>query len=443
MTILDRYILKKQIAPFFFAFITIVALLQLQFFSTFAERFIGKGITFVAIVELLALQSAWMVSFALPMAVLVAVVMSFGTLTTTSEMTVCRASGISLYRVMVPVIVVSLLLSFTVERFNNVLLPQANYQAKSLMAEIARSKPAFGLTEQAFSTLVDGYSMYVRSSDERHGELRGVVIHDMTRPEYRTTITATRGRVEFTPDYQYLVMTLRNGAIHQLQQPEKSGYRSMNFERYRFVFESSLSGFTPSSGNRMRADANELSAGELHAIGLEFRRREAVALLHVQAPLVALERLAANTDNSKMAASPPTLRQETSAIAATKALAVIEGEIARVASELEVASTNRTLYNRYMAAYHKKYSLSLACVVFVLVGAPLGVLARRGGFGVGAAISLLFFVLYWMLMISGEKMAERGVLDPMIAMWMADGVMALIGVGLVTKLTQALFSTSR
>ena len=96
-----------------------------------------------------------------------------------------------------------------------------------------------------------------------------------------------------------------------------------------------------------------------------------------------------------------------------------------------------------MAAYHKKYALSLACFVFVLVGAPLGVLARRGGFGVGAGISLLFFVLYWMLMISGEKIAERGILDPMISMWLANAVMAAVGIALMVRLSGSVFNTPR
>ena len=96
-----------------------------------------------------------------------------------------------------------------------------------------------------------------------------------------------------------------------------------------------------------------------------------------------------------------------------------------------------------MAAYHKKFSLSLACFIFILVGAPLGVLARRGGFGVGAAMSLLFFVLYWMLMISGEKIAERGILDPFLSMWLANIVMASIGIALVVRLSGSVFNTSR
>ena len=441
MKIIDRYILKSLIGPFLFAFVTIIFVLILQFFATFADRFIGKGIGFPAILELIALQSAWMVGLAAPMAVLVAVVMTFGSLTTTSEMTVFRASGISLYRLMIPVLLAGLLLSFFVERFNNVVLPKSNYYAKSLMVDIARSKPAFGLTENAFSTLVDGYSIFVRKTDERSKELRGIVIYDGTRRDYTTMVTAEKGTIDFTGDYQYLVMTLFNGEIHQVRQPDHKNYRHMSFAKHRFVFESSGFGFSRSPESRMRSGDTELSAKELLVIGDEFRKRISASEKLIQMPLEKIgERIAdrrAGISGKQISSSklPGKLKAETAVY--------VERQLAQLDLELQSIEANRNMYNRYMAAYHKKYALSLACFVFVLVGAPLGVLARRGGFGVGAAISLLLFVLYWMIMISGEKIAERGLLDPMISMWLANVVMVCIGVALVISLTGSVFNTSR
>ena len=125
------------------------------------------------------------------------------------------------------------------------------------------------------------------------------------------------------------------------------------------------------------------------------------------------------------------------------AAAYVDRQIDTLDGELKSINANREMKNKYMAAYHKKYSLSLACFIFVLVGAPLGVLARQGGFGVGAAMSLFFFVLYWMLMISGEKIAERGILDPFLSMWLANIVMAGIGIALVVSLSNSVLNTSR
>lgn len=441
MKIIDRYILKSHIGPFLFAFVTIIFVLVLQFFATFAERFIGKGIGFSAIVELIVLQSAWMVGLAAPMAVLVSVVMAFGSLTTTSEMTIFRASGISLYRLMIPVLFAGIVLSLLVERFNNVVLPEANYYAKSLMVDIARSKPAFGLTENAFSSLVDGYSIFVRQSDERSKELRGIVIYDAARNDFRTMVTAEKGVIDFTRDGQYLVMTLFNGEIHQLRQSDHKSYRNMSFLKHRFIFESSGFGFSRSAESRMRSGDTELSAKELLAIGEEFRKRISASRQRIRLPIETGLRRMTDLSSGKAAAQSATAKL--AAKTGPDAARYIDRQIAQLDRELKSIEANTSMYNRYMAAYHKKYALSLACFVFVLVGAPLGVLARRGGFGVGAAISLFLFVFYWMIMISGEKIAERGILDPMISMWLANTIMATVGIVLVASLSSSVFNTSR
>lgn len=443
MKIIDRYILKSHLGPFLFAFITIVFVLILQFFATFADRFIGKGIEFSAIVELIVLQSAWMVGLAAPMAVLIAVVMVFGSLTTTSEMTVLRASGISLYRVMIPVLCAGLVLSAGVERFNNVVLPEANFYAKSLMVDIARAKPAFGLKENAFSTLVDGYSIYVRKSDDRSKEISGIVIYDTTKPDNSTMVSAEKGRIDFTADYQYLVMTLFNGEIHQISQPDHKAYRNMSFKKHRFIFESTGFGFSRSGAERVRSGDSELSAKELLLIVDEFSKRISESEKHLYAPLDNLQRSISQTGVDATADRLIPSRSRMNPKGNTAAMAYVERQIDQVNEELKSIASNTEMHNKYMAAYHKKYSLSLACFIFVLVGAPLGVFARRGGFGVGAAMSLLFFVLYWMLMISGEKIAERGLLDPLISMWLANIVMACIGIGLVVSLSGSVFNTSR
>ncbi len=429
MKIIDRYILKSLAGPFFFSFFTILFVLILQFYATFSERFIGRGIGFSAVFELLLLQSAWMVGLAAPMAVLIAVVMAFGTLTMTSEMTVLRSSGISLFRLMIPVLLVGLFLSALVERFNNIVLPQANYQAQALLTDIARAKPAFGLTEGAFSTLVDGYSILVRKVDDRTKELRGIVIYDSSRPQYSSMVTAERGRLEFSADNHYLVMTLFNGELSQVRNPDHRVLRSMIFAKHRFVFESSGFGFSRSASGKMRSGDGELSASELLSIGKEFKKRMVESAMRTGISLDTLEQRLAGGASVKGERG--------------SAGRYVDGQLLQLEGELKTISENRKMYNRYMAAYHKKYSLSLACFVFVLVGAPLGVLARRGGFGIGAGMSLLFFVLYWALMISGEKIAERGLLDPAISMWLPNVVMTAIGTLLVVRLSGAVFATSR
>jgi len=403
MKIIDRYILKSHIGPFILAFITIVFVLVLQFLAGFSDRFLGKGINIADIAELVMFQSAWMIVFAVPMAVLVAVIMAYGAMTNASEMTVFRASGLSLYRLAVPVLIVAVLLSLLVERFNNVVIPEANYRSKSLMMDIARAKPTFGLTENAFSSFIDGYSIFVRKTDEASKEIRGVVLYDLRNQKSRTMMTAERGVIRFSPDNRFLVMTLFNGEIHQIDQSDYRKYRAMRFGQHRLVFETTGFGFSRTSNDRIRGKISELSAGELR-----------VAATALQRGIVSAERRAASITDA--------------------------GSLQR---EQERIGADKMQYNKYLIEYYKKYAISVACFVFALAGIPLGVLARRGGFGVGAGISLTLFVLYWSMIIGGEKIAERGLLDPALSVWSANAVIGLFGLFLLHRQSGTVFRTSK
>jgi lipopolysaccharide export system permease protein len=439
MKIIDRYILKSHLMPFGYAFLTIVFMLILQFFTVFADRFIGKGVGFSTIIELIFLQSAWMIGLAFPMAALVATVLTFGALTTTSEVTVFRSAGLSLYRLMAPVLVAGLILSGIVERFNNVVIPVANYYARSLMLDLARTKPSFGLTENAFSTLVDGYSIFVRDSDAKTKELSGIVIYNTTNPESNTMVTAEKGIIEFSPDYRYLLMTLYNGEIHDVKRNNPLAYRKIGFATDRFIVESSKLDLTRTVKNRIRSGDNELSAGELIMISNELKKRITESEISVSKARGVQEKLKSGngapaiSGDARSVRGPDTNRDKEDA--GSRVLSLEEEK-----SNLDY---NRSQLNRYMVAYYKKYSLSFACFVFVLVGAPLGVMARKGGFGLGAIISLLLFVLYWVLMILGENIAKRGILDPLISVWFANSVMILIGLILTFRLNGPVFSSSR
>ncbi len=438
MKIIDRYILKSHLVPFVFAFITILFVLILQFFTIFAERFIGKGIDVSFIFKLILLQSAWMVGFAAPMAVLIAVVFTFSTLTTTSEITVLKASGISLYRLMVPLLIAGCILSLIVERFSNVVLPQANYFAQSMMIDLAKTKPTFGLTQNAFSSIVDGYSIFIRDSDERTKQIRGVVIYDNKNPDTSVMVTAENGSIMFSADSHYLIMTLYNGEIHEIKSKDPASYSTLQFSKNRFVTEADGFSLTRSTANRLRSGDNELSANELIFISSELKKRIADSENAVRLMSQNRQKLLAENGKDEYGSAMKGLPE-----GSTATLASADKLNEMINAEMKLIEENRKTYNRYMAAFHKKYSLSFACLVFVLVGAPLGVLARKGGFGLGALFSMILFVLYWALMITGEKIAERGLLDPMISMWLGNIIIILTGVLLLVRLNGTVLKMSR
>ncbi|UWX56946.1 LptF/LptG family permease [Chlorobaculum sp. MV4-Y] len=442
MKIFDRYILKEHLGTFFFAFVTIMFVFILSFLTQFLERLIGKGLDFRIILEVVALQSAWMVGLAVPMAVLVSTVMAFSSLTNSSELTVMRSGGISIYRLVAPVLLAALALSLMMERFNNVLMPEANYKANALFADITRMKPGLGIDKNAFSDVIQGYSIMVRDIDNETGELRDIVLYDRGRPDVRTVIMAARGRIQFSHDYSHLVLTLEDGQIHELSLPAMDRYRKMVFAKNRYVFDATGYGFERTDDGNRRRGGKELSAADLLSIAREFRLKGRVAESSIDKEIAQLKKDVAairNRSDADALLSPSTLPPAVTG----RAIEFVDTMIGNVSLRIEQMQQNRKAFSDYMIEYHKKYSLAFACLVFAVVGAPLGVMARRGGFGAGAALSLFFFVLYWVLLIGGEKIAERGLLLPAISVWLPNVVLAVTGLFMMYRLSSSASDSGR
>jgi lipopolysaccharide export system permease protein len=442
MKIFDRYILKAHAGPLFFGFFTIMFVFITSFLTRFIDRLVGRGLDFGVMVEMILLQSAWMVSLALPMSVLISTVMAFGNLTNSSEITVMRSGGISIYRLAIPVLVGSLLLAAGDERFNNVLLPEANYRANVLLSDITRLKPAFAVNQGTFSDIIKGYSLMVRKVDSSTGKLEGVLMYDRGRPDVRTVVTAESGRIAFTPDYRYLVMILENGQIHELLLPGMDRYRRISFSRHRYVFEASGYGFERTDSRKGQRGGGDLSAGELLEVGNELRARADACQRTISTDIESLGRQVHQIRQSPQGA----LRAEPSSrtnLPVAGAVQLTERKIEKLASAIDELDNFRQQYYSTMIDYHKKFSLAFACVAFSLVGIPLGVMARRGGFGVGAALSLLFFVLYWALMIGGEKIAKTGLLTPGVWVWIPDILLATIGISMLYRLNRSITGSTR
>jgi lipopolysaccharide export system permease protein len=441
MKILDRYILKAHLGTFFFAFVTIMFVFILSFLTKFLERLIGKGLDFSIIAEVVALQSAWMVGLAVPMAALVSTVMAFSSLTNSTELTVMRSGGISIYRLVAPVLIAALGLSLLMERFNNVMMPEANYKANALFADITRLKPGLGIDKNAFSDVIKGYSIMVKDIDNTTGELRDIVLYDRGRPNVRTVILAARGSIQFSSDYRYLILTLEDGQVHELTLPRMDRYRKMVFAKNRYVFDATGYGFERTEEQNRRRGGKELSAADLLAMAREFHLKSDVAENSIDKGIeqlrteIATIRRRRDASASSLAALPPAVTG--------RAIEAVDAMLDDLSARIGQMQQNRDSFNDYMVEYHKKYSLAFACLVFAVVGAPLGVMARRGGFGAGAALSLFFFVLYWVLMIVGEKIADRGVLLPAIAVWLPNLILTGSGLFMLNRLSHSTGGSGR
>lgn len=426
-----KYILRSLIGPFLFSLFTLMFLFLLQFVMKFIDQLVGKGLSAWVIMELVALNLAWMVVLAVPMSVLVATLMAFGDLSSRNEITAMKASGMSIYKMLAPVILASTVLAVLLVLFFNDVLPDANHRAKTLGADIRRKKPTLSLVPGLFSQDISGYTMLVRKTFEKTNDLEGITIYDYTNPTQNVVITAERGTISFSPDFRKLIMDLHSGEIHSLDLQNMSGYRQLRYETHRIAMD--VEGFDferTADGTLIRSD-RELSAQEMLVIVDSLRRKKEEGFDRVRASVARdmeyqLTGTGAPPSNPVFRGVPlPSLGQPI--VHARQMLAMVDNELIQIESlQMQI--------NQYMVEIHKKYSIPAACIVFVLVGVPLGVMARRGGFGIAATLSLGFFVLYWAFLIGGEKLADRGIVDAATGMWSANVLIGIMGAYLTIRI---------
>jgi lipopolysaccharide export system permease protein len=422
--ILYRYILRSHVAPFLFGLSVVIFLFVLQFVMKFIDQLAGKGLSTWVIVELITTNLAWMLVLAVPMAVLVATLMAFGGLSANHEITSMKAAGMSLYRMMAPVLFASVIITVLLFFFDNDVLPEANHRAKVLATDIRRKKPTLTLVPGLFSQEVGGYSILVRKTFEHSNDLEGVTIYDYTNPNTSVLITAEKGTLSFSPDYRHLIMNLRRGEIHELGGESFKDYRRVRFERHRIAMNAEGFEFERSSENAFSRGDRELSIQAMMAYVDSLKVTNAQSRRRVESLSAHLSAIGLNPQRDSTASAAVAERDSLSRAR------VIQGMIE---SEKSLIAYNNIHIDQYMVEVHKKYALPAACIVFVIVGAPLGMMARRGNFGVAASLSLGFFLFYWACLIGGEKLADRGLLTPFFGMWCANIFLTILGVFLTVR----------
>jgi len=429
--LIERYILRAHAGPFAFSLVTLMFVFLLQFIMKFIDQLVGKGLSAWVIIELVMLSLAWMLVLAVPMSVLVATLMAFGDLSSRNETTAMKASGVSTYRMMLPVFIAAFVVGALLVGFNNYVLPESNHRLRTLSIDIKRKKPTINLRDGVFSQDIPGYSILVRKTFEKTNDLEGVTLFDYTNPLTNVVITAERGTISFSPDFRKLVMDLKNGEIHQLDLQQMTVYRRVRFETHRIAMDVEGFDFTRSSESAFQRGDRELGAPEmlLVADSLERLRDSLETRFRGLTEENARLRLAGLPDSTP---SPYAFGEHSppSALNSARTMGTM------VATELfRLESLDRQI-DQYMVEVHKKHSIPAACLVFVLIGVPLGIMARRGGFGTAATLSLGFFVLYYAFLIGGEKLADRDIVSPFVGMWSANIIIGLVGIILTVRIAR-------
>ncbi len=422
--ILYRHILRAHIGPFFFSFFTLMFIFLLQFIMKYVDDLVGKGLNAFVITELIVLNLAWMVVLAIPMSVLVAVLMAFGGLSSQNEITAMKASGVSLYRMMLPVLLASMFITYLAIEFNNKILPEANHKAKTLMIDIRKKKPTLTLNAGMFSQEVTGYSILVRKTFEHSNDLEGITIYDYTNPAATVVITATKGAISFTQDFRKLIMDLKDGEIHQKDADEENQYRRLRFVKHRILMNTEGFSLERSADGTFQRGDRELSAQAMSQI--------VDSLKNINEKLTQEMNLSIMKSFNKVFEGQKIKIDSVQKI--NTAFNEVRFQLGNIENQLSMINYNRDRIDEYLVEIYKKYSIPFACIVFVLIGAPLGIISRRGGFGIAATLSLGFFVLYWSSLIGGEKLADRDIISPWFGMWAANIILGVFGIYLTLRM---------
>ncbi|MFH1701063.1 MAG: LptF/LptG family permease [Candidatus Zixiibacteriota bacterium] len=422
---LSRYILREHIGPFIFAFVIITFVLIIDFVPHLVEMIVGKDLPASVIFKVFIYQMGWMIALSVPMSVLVATLMAFGRLTSDFEITAIKASGIHVMRIMFPVILAALALTYSMIYFHNEVLPDINHRARIIMQDVRRLRPTLQIRSGAFVTDISGYIILIDSVNHTTSELTGVKILEMGKKRKAPrTIVAQSGFLSFTNNGRDLVFDLNDGEIHEFDEKSADNYRRLAFVNQK-ILVSEVSQDFEETDDQYRTDREKSSRQMLEDImkwktGIKPYRQKINDLIASRIDFIFSDSMPLSPDST----APDNI--------ALSHLNTAEEANSRILSrEREGIRTQQKLIDSYMVEVYKKYSIPTSCIAFLLIGTPLGIIARRGGMGVSIGLSLGLFIVYWAFLIGGEDLADRGIVTPFWAMWSANFLLGTIGMYLL------------
>jgi len=418
-----RYILRSHVAPFFFGTSTIMALFLLQYLMRWIDQLASKGIDPVTIGEFVVLNLSWILVLAVPIGVLFSTLMAFGSMSAAHEITILKASGMGLFRMMVPVIVMGLCVTGLVFYYTDNVLPDTNLRLSTMMRDITRTKPTFAIDAGQFTTQMEGFTILARRVDT-NGMLYGVTIYDNSKADRQNIVSADTGKLGFSPSLTKMVLNLDRGEIHQVSKRKPMDYRVITFEHHQLTMDAERFFFEQTDASGSSRGDREMRISEMEGI---IRRSDTI----VQGANHQFDSLLNKHVQYLMGAGPPGTIDK--AYAHSRALTVVGSARAGIEGAAFRRTSEQATINRYEVEIYKKYAIPAACILFVFVGCPLGILTKGGNFGLSAAISLGFYVLYWVSLIGGEKLADRGLLSPAVAMWLGNVLLAIVGIVVTVK----------
>jgi lipopolysaccharide export system permease protein len=449
-------VLRSYLGPLILTFFVALFILLMQFLWKYIDDLVGKGLEWYIVLELLFYASSTFVPLALPLAILLSSIMTFGNLGEHYELVAMKSSGISLWKIMRPLIIVSIVISGIAFYFSNNVLPIANLKFKSLLYDVRKQKLALDITEGVFYKGIDNFVIRVGEKDKNGKTIRDVIIYNHSEKKGNTDMTvADSGYMESTADGRYLIFHLFSGynytELHdQKDYPQKRQFQKTKFgEQYRRF---DLSGFamTRTDENLFKNNYSMLNLTQLKeaidSLGLQDLRKkkdfaQAFNRHYNYYTGIDSSRFDSLAATGSLAGSD-SLAGPLAGFRKADKLRIVQratNKARSIKSNIEWQRNDQESKREWLAkhkvAWHRKFTLSFACLVLFFIGAPLGAIIRKGGLGLPVVMSVLFFVLFHIITITGEKSAVAGAVSIPFGMWVASVVLLPLGIFLTIKAT--------
>lgn len=433
---LHLFIIKSFIGPFIFTFLIAIFLLLMQFLWKYIDDLVGKGLDFIIIGKLLFFAAARFVPMALPISVLLSSIMTFGNCAEKNELMAIKSAGVSLQKCMTPLLFFILFISASSFLFSNYFMPYANLKAGSLLYDIRKQKPALNIKEGMFYNELKGYSIKIDKKLENGVDLEGVMIYDHTSENGNDkVIVAEKGQMYLSENENYFIIALENGySYYEMNTSNKRKKRPLQRSQFKndiLRFDMSDFGMKRTSEelyrNHYAMMNNKQLTKAVTALNAKAEQKKNDFKTQINEKIDVNYGKLANSYNRKNSLAYYPSKVYANAIASVKFLKSITSN--SISEELY----SKKIVIKHKVEWHRKLTLAVACIVFFLIGAPLGAIIRKGGFGMPVIISVGFFIIYHIVSVTSEKMVKESEISITEGMWSANMILLPIGILLSLK----------
>lgn len=448
---INLLVLRAFAGPLVLTFLIALFVLLMQFLWKYIDDLVGKGLDWIIIFKLMAYVTITLVPLALPLAILLSSIMTFGNLAEHFELTACKSAGMSLQKIMRPLIICTILISMLAFVFSNYFLPIANLKMNALLYDVRQQKPALYIKEGVFYNGIDGYSIKIGAKDKDGKTIRNITIYDHTLGRGNTKVVlAESGSMVMSQDERYLILTLIKGSSYE-ERPGEQGRN--NYPLMRTEFDEQVVRFDLSSFKLTRTN-EQLFKDNFQMLNLDQLEHAADSLERKIADkrIEAERRISMNYNLVDSVKKPDQNNYDLNAQIGDQEILLFFPDHRRnmiLNSALFNARNMKSIVNdnaediahksknlaKHRIEWHRKFTLSFACLILFFIGAPLGAIIKKGGLGMPVVISVLLFVIYHVISISAEKFAREGVMEPSNAMWLSSAILLPVGIFLTAKAT--------